>query len=69
MARATAEMAVDSRDRKLSKEQRDAGWSHFLEKTTIKPGTDPKTATAIRLQRSVMRRARVALPVLMRLAR
>jgi hypothetical protein len=42
-----AENAAESHERKLSKEERDAGWSYIYQETTCKPRTDLKTANEL----------------------
>jgi hypothetical protein len=54
--RAAAERAVEKHDRRLTQAEREAGWGHFLQKTGLKPGTDPKLATRIRMMESSRRR-------------
>jgi hypothetical protein len=38
----SAERAVDSFNRKLSADEKAAGWSHFQQRTTKKPGSQPR---------------------------
>jgi hypothetical protein len=45
-----AELSVKHLDAGESSEDRHAGWRYFLEKTEIKPGTDPAEATQLRQQ-------------------
>ena len=56
--RGRAEITVDIWDGKLSQEEKAAGWTHFLEPTSLKPGTDPKFATQVTRLKSVVRRAK-----------
>ena len=55
---AAAEHAVERHDRRLTQQESDEGWGHFLERTTLNLGTDPKLATQIRTMESESRRAR-----------
>jgi hypothetical protein len=43
-----AEAMVKSFEEGQSSEDRWTGWRYFLEKTEIKPGTDPQQATSLR---------------------
>jgi hypothetical protein len=45
--RGHAEHAVDRHNRHLTPGEQDAGWSHFLQETKTRPGTDPKLATEL----------------------
>lgn len=42
-----AQSAVDRWNRKRTGEEKEAGWSHYLERTTLRLTSDPKDATEI----------------------
>ena len=46
--RGNAEMKIEHFEGSQSKEDRNAGWRYFLEKTDLKPGMDPGKATKLR---------------------
>ena len=46
-----AEMKIELLQSGQSKEDRNAGWRYFLERTDLKPGMDPERATKLRQAR------------------
>jgi hypothetical protein len=50
-----AELSVKNLEQGESSEGRHAGWRYFLERTEIKPGTEPAEATHLRQQELELR--------------
>jgi len=56
--RGNAEMKIEDFEAGQGKEDRNAGWRYFLEKTDLKPGMDPEKATKLRQTRLDIRESR-----------
>ncbi len=56
--RGNAEMKIEPFEGGQSKEDRNAGWRYFLERTDLKPGMDPEKATKLRQARLDIRETR-----------
>jgi len=56
--RGNAEMKIEHFGGGQSKEDRNAGWRYFLERTDLKPGMDPEKATRLRQARFDIRESR-----------
>ncbi len=56
--RRNAEMKIEPFEGGQSKEDRNAGWRYFLERTDLKPGMDPEKATKLRQARLDIRETR-----------
>ncbi len=56
--RSDAKIAIESFEGGQSKEDRNAGWRYFLEKTNLKPGMDPEKATRLRQARLDIRESK-----------